>query len=272
MISTTIDPHSERARARVTVKTNSAVREALKLAHHGVPVFPCSADKVPYLRLGPGFGGATTDPDLIKEWWTRWPDALVSVRTGIKFVVLDIDCAKHVEAAQWHSRANLPLTRTHLTRSGGRHLLFQPDERFRNTTSRICRGVDTKGINGCAIWWPACGFEVLHGDVLAPVPTFIIKALEPPRPSVLSCQQKVKTSAQAQRKVDGIIRAIAGAREGERNAVAFWGACRFAEMIEQSLISRNDAIEIVVEAASRAGLPRDEARSTANSALSANEV
>src|SRR5215813_3882015 len=202
----------------------SLMREAaLKLAGRGVPVFPCTGDKVPLVKLGPGFKDATTNADLIKEWWSKWPDALVSVRTGIKFVVLDIDCAKHVEAAQWYGRANLPITRTHITRSGGRHLLFQPDDRFCNSTSKICRGVDTKGMNGCAIWWPACGFEVLHGGVLAPVPTFIIKALEPPRPSVLSCPQEVKTSAQAQHKINGIIRTIAGAREGERNAVTFWG-------------------------------------------------
>jgi hypothetical protein len=111
------------------------LQAALELARHGVPVFPCRADKVPLVKLGPGFKDATTNPDLIKEWWSKWPDALVSVRTGIKFAVLDIDCAKHVEAAQWYGKANLPLTRTHVTRSGGRHLLFQPDERFRCTSA-----------------------------------------------------------------------------------------------------------------------------------------
>ena len=92
---------------------------ALKLARHGVPVFPCNVNKVPLVKLGPGFKDATTNPDLIKGWWSKWPDALVSVRTGIKFVVLDIDCGKHVEAGQWYGRANLPATRTHITRSGG---------------------------------------------------------------------------------------------------------------------------------------------------------
>jgi Bifunctional DNA primase/polymerase, N-terminal len=258
----------------VTVKTNSPIDEALMLARRGVPVFPCTADKVPLVKLGPGFKHATTDPNLIKRWWSKWPDALVSVRTGVKFVVLDIDCAKHVEAAEWYGKANLPITRTHVTRSGGRHLLFQPDERFRNTTSRICRGVDTKGINGCAIWWPAEGFEVLHGDVLAPVPEWIIRQLAPPPPIVPPSPRKAHTSAEAQRKVDGIIRAMVEAPPGQRNALAFWGALRFAEMVSQSLLSRDDAIEIVVEAASRTGLPRHEARSTARSAfrIRLNEV
>jgi Bifunctional DNA primase/polymerase, N-terminal len=256
------------------VKTNSLMCEALMLARRGVPVFPCRADKVPLVKLGPGFKHATTDADQIREWWSQWPNALVSVRTGIKFVVLDIDLAKHTEAAQWYGRANLPITRTHVTRSGGRHLLFQLDEHFRNTASRICRGVDTKGINGCAIWWPACGFEVLHGDVLAPVPDWIIKALKPPTPIVQPSSREVRGSAQAQRKVDGIIRAMVEAPPGQRNALAFWGALRFAEMVSQSLLSRADAIELVVEAASRTGLPRHEARNTAHSAfrIRLNEV
>src|SRR5262249_7040147 len=122
------------------------MREALKVARHGVPVFPCNDDKKPLVKLGEGFKYASVDPDVIRDWWERWPDALVSVRTGVKFVVLDIDLTKHVEAAKWYGHANLPITRTHVTRSGGRHLLFQPDGRFRNTTSKICRGVDTKGI------------------------------------------------------------------------------------------------------------------------------
>jgi phage baseplate assembly protein W len=106
------------------------------------------------------------------------------------------------------------------------------------------------------------------------VPDWIIKALKPPPPIAPPSPRKVKTSAQAQRKVDGIIRAMVEAPPGQRNALAFWGALRFAEMVAQSLISRNDAIEIVVEASSRAGLPRHEARSTAHSAfrIRLNEV
>jgi Bifunctional DNA primase/polymerase, N-terminal len=247
---------------------------ALKLARHGVPVFPCNTNKVPYVKLGEGFKHATIDRDQIKEWWSQWPNALVSVRTGIRFVVLDVDLAKHVEAAEWYGKANLPTTRTHVTRSGGRHLLFQHDERFRCTTSRICRGVDTKGVNGCCIWWPACGLDVLHGDVLAPVPDWIIKALKPPPPIEQPSPREVKSSARAQRKVDGIIRAMVEAPPGQRNALAFWGALRFAEMVSQSLLSRADALELVVEAASRSGLPRHEARSTAHSAfrIRLNEV
>ena len=60
---------------------------------------------------------------------------------------------------------------------------------------------------------------------------------------------------------------VAGAREGERNQLCFWGACRLAELAEQQVIARDDAIAIAVEAASRAGLPPTEALRTARSAF-----
>jgi hypothetical protein len=238
---------------------------ALKLARRGVPVFPCNADKVPYLRLGPGFGGATTDPDLIKEWWSKWPDALVSVRAGIKFVVLDIDCAKHVEAAQWYGNANLPITRTHVTRSGGRHLLFQPDERFRCTTSRICRGVDTKGVNGCVIWWPACGFEVLHGGELAPVPEWIIKRLEPPPPIEVPATPNSRLICSA--SIRGALRVLAEAKEGERNAALFWTSCRMGEAVRHGTISESEALAMLTAVGRQVGLQDCEIVPTARSGL-----
>jgi Bifunctional DNA primase/polymerase, N-terminal len=243
---------------------------ALDLAAY-MPVFPCinaagtENDKKPLPAHG--FKDATTDPDLVRQWWTRWPNALIGIPTGDKFVVLDIDCAKHGEAAQWYGRANLPRTRTHVTRSGGQHLLFQPNDAVRCTTSKLCRGVDTRGRGGYVIWWPACGLEVLHGEALEPVPDWIIKALEPPITTMQRRVRKVRTSTQARRLIEGIIRTIARAREGERNRLAFWGGCRFAEMVSQSIISRDDAIDIATEAAIRAGLPYREARRTAESAL-----
>jgi hypothetical protein len=68
-------------------------------------------------------------------------------------------------------------------------------------------------------------------------------------------------------KIAGIIRAITHAHIGQRNQLCFWGACRLAELADQQIISQDDAIDIIVEVASRVGLPYNEALRTARSAF-----
>jgi hypothetical protein len=107
---------------------------------------------------------------------------------------------------------------------------------------------------------------VLHGGVLAPVPNWITEALRPSQPPLQNVVQ-FPAPIDAHRQFEGIVSVIAAAHEGERNSLCFWGACRMRELVAQSAIGRDAAIEIVVEAASRAGLPRTEARRTALSAF-----
>ena len=203
------------------------LEHALRLAQKGNAVFPCDNDKRPFTAHG--FKDASTDPDVIRRWWTRWPNALIGVPTGIKFCVVDVDL-QHPEAQEWYGRANLPVTRTHVTRSGGRHLLFRPHDEFRCSAGKIWKHVDTRGLGGYIIWWPAEGLEVLHAGTIAEVPGWIIAKLNPPAPPP-SVDHGVHKSEQAQHKLDGIIRTIASAGVGERNHVTFWGACRLAEMV-----------------------------------------
>jgi hypothetical protein len=153
---------------------------AMCLALRGCPVFPCQQNKQPFTAHG--FKDATTDIDQIAAWWRDWPEALLAVPTGIKFSVLDLDL-QHIEAQQWYDqhRAELPLTRTHITRSGGRHLLFRPHTDLKCSTGKIHRGVDTKGAGGYIIWWPAHGFDVLHGGASAAMPDWILAKLNPPQ-------------------------------------------------------------------------------------------
>jgi hypothetical protein len=238
---------------------------ALKLARQGVCVFPCAADKKP-LTLN-GFKDASADPNIVHAWWTEHPEALIGVPTGIKFVAVDLDL-QHEDAQRWYddNRPRLPLTRTHVTRSGGRHLLFKLKPEVGCSAGKLGGHVDTRGLGGYIIWWPACGLPVLHGGVLAPVPDWVTEALCPSQPPLQNVVQ-FPAPIDAPGKFEGIVRAIAQAHEGERNSLCFWGACRMRELVAQSVIGRDAAIEIVVEAASRAGLPRTEARRTALSAF-----
>jgi hypothetical protein len=227
-----------------------------------LPVFPCKPDKSPYTARG--FKDATQDPARIRHWWNRWPEALIGVPTGEKFVVVDVDLQHH-EAQDWFVRSSIPITRTHVTRSGGRHLLFQPNDRVRCSTGQIWRHVDTRGEGGYIIWWPAHGFAVVNPLDFAPVPGWILRALlrEPPRPHIV----RTINSDGIPAKLAGIIRAIADAREGQRNQTLYWGACRLAELAAQQALPHDEAFAIAIEAARRTGLPYSEALKTSRSAF-----
>jgi hypothetical protein len=133
------------------------------------------------------------------------------------------------------------------------------------STGRLGPHIDTRGAGGYIIWWPAHGLEVMHGKVLADVPEWMLEAFKPP--AVTPAREVVSYSGDTSRKRNGIIRTIVRATEGERNTVAFWGACRFAEMVQRGEMSRGDAIAITIEAASRTGLSPKEATALAHSAL-----
>ena len=104
--------------------------------------------------------------------------------------------------------------------------------------------------------------------MLAEVPDWILKALNPPAEIIQFRPRPLPPNSEiARRKLDGIIRVIARAEEGNRNSLTYWGACRLAELVAEGVLTRNDAIAISVEAAGRNGLSRQEARRTTMSAF-----
>lgn len=243
---------AEQASSRTSEHTQHILRldRALALATRSVPVFPCrnlpgsADDKKPYTLHG--FKDASADPAVVAQWWQQWPDALIGVPTGDRFVVLDLDLAKHVEALKWYedNRGRLPRTRMHVTRSGGRHLLFRPHPAIKNTTSKIERGVDTRGLGGYIIWWPACGYEVLHGDALAEVPDWLVEVVTPPARVVdfteFARTKFAKPVGRPSARLQGVLNAVARAREGERNELLFWGASRIRDMIANREITPSE--------------------------------
>jgi hypothetical protein len=242
----------------------SKLKAALKLADRGIGVFPCGADKKPLTNHG--FKDATTDPSQVREWWREHPDALVGTPTGDKFVVVDVDL-QHPEAQHWYAQANLPLTRAHVTKSGGRHLLFKPDDRFGTISQgKLWPHIDTRGKGGYIIWWPADGLEVMHGGVFAEVPEWVFKRLEA-KPDPLPVSRHPVTLQSSGRKIEGIVGAIATAPEGQRNALLHWGACRLSELVQQSILTAGDAFALAVEAGTRTGLPYVEVSRTAKRIL-----
>lgn len=225
---------------------------ALRLAARGKPVLPCSpADKRPL--IAGGFKSATFDPALIREWWARWPGALIGVPTGEASgaVVIDVDVkggAPGLEAWQRlleeHGAVN---TRTVRTRSGGLHLYFAwPGVQVPCSADRLAPGIDVRGDGGYAIVPPSPRYEVIDRAPIAPLPDWLLARLlppppahQPPRPVVRSVpRNRLERWAQAalSRECEAVRRAGFGTQERTLNTAALRiggivasGALSFAE-------------------------------------------
>jgi hypothetical protein len=239
-----------------------ALKAALELAGTSVAVFPCAHNKKPCAPHG--FLDASKDAATVQELWRRHGGPLVGVRTGAASGIDVLDIDKHRDARQWwaENRHRLPMTRTYRTRSGGLHLIFTHAQGLRCSTSKLAHGIDVKGDDGCAIWWPAAGLPILHEGPPAPWPDWLRAQLKPPAPPPPS-----RRVIPDDRRLCQLLRRVASAHEGERNAITYWASRRFGEMVATGLISTTDAMTLIVNAATTAGLPRNEAIATARSGL-----
>jgi hypothetical protein len=238
-------------------------------AQRGWHLFACRDDKRP--ACPHGFKDASNDPDQITELWRRWPGVLIGVATGAVSGVdlLDIDI-KHATANVWW-RANhlrIPLTETYRSRGGGLHLYFQHHPGLRCSTGRkdgrLPLGVDVRADGGYLIHWYSAGCECLDESPPAPWPPWLINLLLPPAVSTASREPR---SPSPDRAIEGLLRHVERAREGNRNSALHWSACRMAERIRAGEISTSKAERDLLAAALTTGLGEIEAKATIKSGL-----
>jgi Bifunctional DNA primase/polymerase, N-terminal len=235
--------------------------------NRGYAVFPCRIDKRP--ACPHGFKDAAVDRDAIQKLWADHPGPLIGVATGAAsgIDVLDID-AKYETALAWWSAAapRIPATTIFRTRSGGLHGYFLHAEGVGNTASKLAHGVDTRRDGGYVISWFAAGHECVDLSSPAPWPPWLLDCvLWEPSPSPPPRVSR-KSQQQAGGAIEGVIRTISAATEGERNSVLFWGACRLFERTRIGQLDRGEADALLIAAARAAGLPEVEARQTIASA------
>jgi AAA domain/Bifunctional DNA primase/polymerase, N-terminal/Primase C terminal 2 (PriCT-2) len=182
-----------------TLACTIAPAEAVVRLARQVPVFPCRmhAEQIQTsdgLRLRKakspltqnGLTDATQDPEQIRAWWRRWPEALVGARTGSvsDLVVIDYDSHKaDFTANDWVSGHTDQLigTRTHSTVNGGRHYLFRPPPGVQYRTGKDItlgsiqrKGLDLRAEGGYIIWWPLHGGGTTN-DIALPLPADLIE-------------------------------------------------------------------------------------------------
>lgn len=241
---------------------------ALKLAANGWPVFPCKPGaKVPATEHG--FKDATTDPAVIRRWWTRLPLANVAIATGQPGPdVLDIDvkgAGDGMAALQRLEAAGLVVGALGIisTPSGGLHMYFRGTRQGNGSIAK--HGVDFRGLGGYVVTVPSLvdgrAYELLEwraGARGTALDWAACKALlDPPR---RRSPASFPTSGDASDDLSSLGRWLARQPEGGRNNACFWAACRAVETGHESQLG------VILDAAIAAGLPEWEARRTVESA------
>jgi hypothetical protein len=128
------------------------VDAALGYASMGTYVFPCNDLKEPHTKHG--FHDASVDPDVIRGWWEKWPDAQIGVDCGrSKLAVVDLDVKDGQDGpGEWKKLTEgktIPATFYVRTPSGGWHLWFRdPESKYRLSASQVAQGVDVRAGGG----------------------------------------------------------------------------------------------------------------------------
>jgi AAA domain/Bifunctional DNA primase/polymerase, N-terminal len=133
----------------ITTTGNVTLDAAIQYAREGVHEFPVDSEtKRPLIK---GWQeDATTDEKQIKEWWRKWPGAMIGAPTGErnKFWALDIDGSKGAAflAALEATYGDLPSTLCTKT-PGGEHRLFAWEDGLSILTvaGEMAPNLDTRG-------------------------------------------------------------------------------------------------------------------------------
>jgi hypothetical protein len=248
------------------------IQHALDLATRGIAVFPMSRAKTP-IKDSHGVKDATTDPARLAELFDHPRAELVAIATGTPsgITVLDID-RQHGGMIWWQgNRHRLPPTWAWRTRSGGLHIAMKHRPELRTVAiGQIGQGIEIRSTGASAIYWPAGGVPTLFNAPPAAWPAWL---LPPPRPALEPHPRRNGNDQRPPERVEaslaGLVRNVATAGAGERNARLHWSACRAAEMSARGEIARRHAEAVLIEAASRCGLDYREAAATIASAYRA---
>jgi len=244
-------------RSEVTIQRTALLESAIHYGQRGWAVFPvhsiergrCSCGQTcnspgKHPRTTNGLLDATTDANRVREWWTRWPDANLAVRTGLTFWTLEVDPdngGSESLAALLARHGSLPETVEAVTGGGGRHVLFaQPaGVNVPNSVGTLGPGLDVRGTGGYIVAAPSrhrsgrrYEWEAAHHPdetPLAPAPSWLLeRILTPP----------ATASAPAyNRSAEDWAARLRGVPEGQRHRV-------LTEMVGHYLGLRIPAVEV----------------------------
>lgn len=160
----------------IEAKRPDLLTAALDYAARGWKVFPCvPADKPPL--TGNGQNAATTDPEKIRAWWAKWPDANIGWNLAASGMVA-IDADTYKPECEWdavQAAHNVPATLTQRSARGGTHFVFkaEPDARYRGD---LGKAIDTRHKNYILLApsvFAGGSYEWANDAPIAPAPAWL---------------------------------------------------------------------------------------------------
>jgi hypothetical protein len=248
----------------------------------GYAVLPLApGKKLPYSTLAPhGLKDATASPVAIAKWWKTCPECGVGILAPEEVLVLDFDDPTAWERlkGEYPALGDAPRQRTP---KGGYHVFLRLPQGVRlSATVRKLAGVDLRGMgkayvvasptrlaDGRGYTWEV---PLVKPEDLPEIPEDLLLRLLPPPPP----PREVVVGSSSPRRLRALLEsyaaAVASAPEGTRHNTLIRYAVAAGGLIPHGL-SPEEAEEVLVAAAMRAGLPEREARDAARWGLKVGE-
>jgi hypothetical protein len=247
----------------------------------GYAVFPLApGEKRPHGRLVPhGLKEASREEATIAKWWRSCPECGVGILAPEGVLVLDFDDPTAWERlkGEYPTLGDAPRQRTP---KGGYHVFLRLPQGVRlSATVRKLAGVDLRGMgkayvvasptrlaDGRGYTWEV---PLVRPEDLPQIPEdLLLRLLPPPAP------REVVVGSSSPRRLRALLEsyaaAVASAPEGTRHNTLIRYAVAAGGLIPHGL-SPEEAEEVLVAAAMRAGLPEREARDAARWGLKVGE-
>lgn len=200
-------------------------------------------------RIAGGVNSATTDLDLIREWWAKWPNANLAVATGARsgVVVIDVDPARGgLEGLDALMAEAGPIPDSAVVHTGGDglHYFLRVPDRPVKSRNNFRSGIDIRGDGGYVVVPPSLHrsgsrYEWVSPMItLPPIPGPLLDLLAPlPLPEVRpdSTSQNLESTSSV----------LGGVPQGQRDDALFRYACR----LRGKNLSYDEAKRLVLEAA-----------------------
>lgn len=222
---------------------------ALEYAARGLQVFPvhsiengrctCIRPDCPspgkHPRTFNGVKDATSDPQRVREWWSKWPNANVGLACGAgsSIFAIDVDPRHQGDASfeEWETlrpAGPLPPTRVSRTGGGGRHIFLRwPRSGGIGNRTNWLPGVDVRGEGGYVLLPPSDhasgGVYTWESDVAT---------AEAPEDLVDDLKRRGRGTGSGELRDDESI--LQGVPEGQRDDVLFRACCRWRRLHKDS--------------------------------------